>query len=95
MENCIGTSFVVTGGSECTSDGRHVPGGAIGSRHCTNQAFDMWPTGMERKRVYCCAKKCGAKYIKDEINHWHFQTTRGINGSCGVLPSDKECECKE
>jgi hypothetical protein len=56
-------SIVVSGGSECQPDGQHVPGGAPGSKHCTNQAFDMWASGMDKKKVFCSAKKCGAKNI--------------------------------
>jgi len=61
LANCIsfrlGSGFVVTGGSECTPDGRHVPGGILNSRHCPkfNQAFDMRPAGMDKKKVFCAA----------------------------------------
>ncbi|HRS88496.1 MAG TPA: RHS repeat-associated core domain-containing protein [Smithellaceae bacterium] len=91
MESCIGKSFVVSGGSECTDDGRHVPGGAPGSKHCTNQAFDMWAAGMDKTKVFCCALSCGAKYIKDEGMVWHFQTTPGLNNSSGALPRKEDC----
>jgi hypothetical protein len=74
-----------------TTDGRHVPGGVPNSKHCTNQAFDMWPAGMDRKNVFCAAKNCGAKFINDEGNHWHFETVPHKNGNVGSLPSDCEC----
>jgi RHS repeat-associated protein len=88
----LGAGFVVTGGSECTPDGRHVPGGIRNSRHCTNQALDIRPRGMDRKKVFCAVLKCGGKFINDEGDHWHVQTTRGRNGSRGSLPTACECE---
>lgn len=88
----LGVPFVVTGGSECTPDGRHVPGGVLGSKHCTNQAFDMRPAGLDPKKVFCAAAKCGAKYIQDEGDHWHFQTTPGKHGGRGLVP--KPCDCQ-
>jgi RHS repeat-associated protein len=92
MEQCLGTSFVVTGGSECTPDGRHVPGGVRGSRHCTNQAFDIRPTGIDRRMVMCCAARCGAGYAGDEGDHWHLQTVPGRNNSSGLIGSaDRTC----
>ena len=51
---------------------------------------------MDKKDVFCCAKNCGAKFILNEGDHWHFQTVSGKNGSCGELPSDSECGgCKK
>lgn len=95
LANCIsyrlGYGFVVTGGSECTPDGRHVPGGVPNSKHCTNQAFDMWPAGLDRMKVFCAAKACGAKFINNEGDHWHFETVPHKNGNVGSLPS--ECDC--
>jgi len=91
----MGSSFIVSGGSECTPDGRHVPGGAVGSKHCTNQAFDMWSAGKDRKKVFCCAKECGAMYIQDEGSVWHFQTVFGLNKSSDVLPNDDDCKCNK
>jgi RHS repeat-associated protein len=89
----LGSGFVVTGGSECTPDGRHVPGGILNSRHCPkfNQAFDMRPAGMDKKKVFCAALKCGAKFIYDEGDHWHIQTTPGKHGGKD-LPTACECE---
>jgi RHS repeat-associated protein len=92
MANCLVKQFTITGGSECTPDGRHIPGGTVGSKHCTNQAIDLSPGGLDRKKTFCCAAQCGAKYINDEGNHWHFQTKPGKNGSPGLLP--KPCDCK-
>lgn len=96
LANCIayhlGSAFVITGGSECTPDGRHKPGGVVGSKHCTNQAIDIAPAGMDKKKLFCAAAGCGAKFIKDEGDHWHFQTTKGKNGSSGLIP--KSCDCK-
>ena len=92
MAKCLARYFVVTGGSECTADGRHVPGGAQGSRHCTNQALDIRPAGQDQNQVFCCAKDCGAQYIQDEGDHWHIQLTPGRNGGHGLLP--KSCGCK-
>jgi RHS repeat-associated protein len=89
MASSLGTYFIVTGGSECTPDGRHVPGGVVGSKHCTNQALDISPAGMDRKKVFCAAGNCGAKFILDEGDHWHIQTTPGKGGSSGALP--KSC----
>ena len=95
LANCIGnhlgSSFLITGGSECTPDGRHVPWGVVGSKHCTDQAIDIDPAGMDKNKVFCVAAGCGAKFIKNEGNHWHFQTTKGKNGSTGLLP--KPCDC--
>ena len=95
LANCIsyhlGYGFVVTGGSECTPDGRHVPWSVPNSKHCTNQAFDMWPVGMDRMQVFCAAKACGAKFINNEGDHWHFETVAHKNGNVGSLPS--ECTC--
>src|SRR5437870_2546683 len=93
MGNCLARYFVVTGGSECTPDGRHVPGGVIGSRHCTNQAVDIRPAGQDQHQVFCCALNCGAQYIQNEGDHWHIQLTPGRNGGHGLLP--KECDCNK
>jgi len=87
----LGSGFIVTGGSECTPDGRHVPWGVPNSKHCTNQAFDMWPGGMDRMKVFCAAKGCGAKFINNEGDHWHFETVAHKNGNVGSLPSDCAC----
>jgi RHS repeat-associated protein len=92
MGKCLARYFVVTGGSECTPDGRHVPGGVKGSRHCTNQAVDIRPTGHDQHDVFCCALNCGAEYIQNEGDHWHIQLTPGRNGGHGLLP--KPCDCK-
>jgi hypothetical protein len=48
MGKCLARYFVAIGGSECTPDGRHVPGGIQGSRHCTNQAVDIQPAGQDQ-----------------------------------------------
>ena len=64
----------------------------LGSRHCTNQATDIAPTGMDQKKVFCAASNYGANYIKNENDHWHIQTTPGKKGSSGLLP--KPCDCK-
>jgi len=89
LENCLGKPIVITGGSECEPDGRHVPGGVANSRHCPkyNQAFDVRPNGKKTK-TFCCAYKCGATGRKDEGNHWHFQ-----KGGAQSHPPN-ECECK-
>ena len=92
MGKCLARYFVVTGGSECTPDGRHVPGGVKGSRHCTNQAVDIRPAGQNQHDVFCCALNCGAQYIQNEGDHWHIQLTPGRNGGHGLLP--KPCDCK-
>ena len=98
-EKCMGRSFVVRGGSECTEDGRHIEGGVLGSKHRTDQAFDMRIWGMQQYRdtIFCCALKCGAKYVKDESKtkkpHWHFQTTEGQYGVSGDLPTEEDCKC--
>jgi RHS repeat-associated protein len=87
MEKCMGKSFIVSGGSEKT-------GHAKNSKHYTNQAFDMYHGGHDRKKTFCCALKCNIKYIKDEsatANHWHFQTVPRLNGSRGALPTTEEC----
>ena len=88
MEKCIGETFVVTGGSEKI-------GHSANSKHYTDQAFDMRPTGMVKKKVFCCALECGAGYINNEGNHWHFQTVSGIGNSTGNLPKKEDCECKD
>lgn len=79
-------------GNHRTSRVLHKAGGVPNSKHCTNQAFDMWPAGMDMKKVFCAAKQCGAGFINDEGNHWHFETVRHRNGNVGSLPTD--CECK-
>ncbi len=89
LEDCLGTSFVVTGGSECTPDGRHVPGGVRGSRHCTNQAFDVRKGGLDKTKTFCCAAKCGADGLIDEGTHWHFQKGGKKSGKPDA------CECKK
>jgi RHS repeat-associated protein len=101
MEKCIGTSFVVSGGSECYDPklGKHTSTStATNSAHCTNQAFDMKPTGMDKKKVFCCALECNAKYAQDEGNHFHFDTLGGEKNakgerSRGELPKKEDCEC--
>lgn len=95
MEMYLGKcSFIVSGGSECTKDGRHIPGGPKNSKHCTDQAYDMWASGMDKKEVFCAALRCGAQCILDEGNHWHFQTVKCRNGYQGSLPKKEDCECK-
>lgn len=89
LEDCLGRPFVVTGGSECEPDGRHTPDSiAKNSRHCTNQAIDIRPTGNKTK-AFCCAKKCGAAGLGVESNHWHFQTDGNHYGAPDT------CECKK
>jgi len=88
METCMGETFIVSGGSEKT-------GHSKGSKHYTDQAFDMSHKGHDKKKTFCCARKCGIKYIKDEsksANHWHFQTAPGQNNSSGALPSESDCK---
>ena len=93
MGDCIRKVFIVSGGSECTAEGTHVSGSAPGSKHCDNKAFDMWAPGMDQNKVFCCALKCKAKYIKDEGNVWHFQTVLGLEKSKGSLPDEEKCKC--
>ena len=94
MEKCLGTfSLPITGGSECTSDGRHIPGGVPNSRHCTNQAIDVVPLDrVDRKNILCCAKKCRASFVLDHGGHLHIQTVPGAKGGSGALPCDQECK---
>lgn len=88
LEHCLDKPFIVTGGSECTPDGRHVPRGVPGSRHCTNQAFDIAPPrSSEKPKVLCCSLRCGAGFVGDEGNHLHIQTVPGQNSSDGLLTS--------
>lgn len=91
MGHCLQRYFVVTGGSECTPDGRHVPGGVKGSKHCTNQAIDIRPAGQDQHSLFCCALNCGAQNIINEGDHYHVQTVRGPGGYQGRLP--KPCSC--
>jgi hypothetical protein len=93
MAKCLARYFVVTGGSECTPDGRHVPGGVKGSKHCTNQALDIRPAGQNQHDVFCCALGCGAGFIANEGDHWHIQKPPGQNNSSGLLP--KPCDCNK
>jgi RHS repeat-associated protein len=88
-ENCLGRELLISGGSECTPDGRHIPGGALNSRHCPkyNQAFDVVPNAQKLK-TFCCAFKCGADLGLTKSNHWHFQK----GGNKGTPP--ETCECK-
>jgi RHS repeat-associated protein len=88
MASSLGTYFIITGGSECTPDGRHKPGSVVGSKHCTNQAIDISPAGMDQNKVLCAAGKCGAQYIQDEGDHLHIQTTPGKHGGHGLLPQN-------
>ncbi len=91
LEGCLGYTFVVTGGSECQPDGKHTADStATKSRHCTNQAIDIAPTGNQTK-AFCCAAKCGAVGLGNEParHHWHFQTAGNHYGR----PSS--CECKK
>ncbi len=98
MEGCLGVpDILISGGGECTPDGRHQPGTVKGSRHCTNQAFDIpwyWIRTIDPKKLLCCAKDCGIGYAQDEGTHIHFQTTKGKNGRSGILPKDQDCICK-
>jgi RHS repeat-associated protein len=93
MASCLARYFVITGGSECTPDGRHKIGGVKGSKHCTNQAIDIRPAGQDQHQVFCCALNCGAGYIQNEGDHWHIQLTPGRNGGSGLLP--KPCDCNK
>jgi RHS repeat-associated protein len=87
--SCSPYDLQITGGSECYGK-KHTPKSkAKISSHCTNQAFDL-PPGYNNMKIKCCAKKCGIKYIEDETNHLHMQTTGG-GGNKNILPSDKEC----
>lgn len=86
-------NYGVTGGSEETG---HV----IGSKHYTDQAFDMWPNSYDKTEVFCCAVECGAQFAIEENKgekswHWHFQTPKGKLGSSGELPTKEECKCLE
>jgi len=92
MANCLARYFVISGGSECTPDGRHTTWSVPNSKHCTNQAFDMHSAGQDRNKTFCCALKCEAHFIKDEGDRWHFQTPPGQGGATGLLP--KPCDCK-
>ncbi len=87
--SCSPYDLKITGGSECTPSGTHLPGSTPGSRHCTNQAFDL-PPSANNKKLLCCAKKCGVTFILDEESHLHFQT-RGGGGPKNMLPDDKDC----
>ena len=91
MAHALGRYFVVTGGSECTPDGRHVPGGVKGSKHCTNQAIDIRPAGQDQHSLFCAALNCGAQNIINEGDHYHVQTVHGPGGASGLLP--KGCDC--
>jgi uncharacterized protein RhaS with RHS repeats len=84
--DCQPYDLKITGGSECTSTGTHQPGSTPGSKHCTNEAFDL-PPDSNNMKTKCCAKKCGVQYILNEGDHLHFQLT----GNGGGLPSDKDC----
>lgn len=68
IQDDIGNSFIVTGGSEIT-------GHMEDSKHYTGQALDIEESGLDKQRVFSAAKACGAKYIYDAGGHWHFQTT--------------------
>ena len=94
IEKCIGEPFVVTGGRECEEDGRHTPDGVKGSKHCTDQAFDMRKFDIDRNKLLCCARECGAKYIMEYTDRpiWHFQTVKGKGEAIGEL-KDLECTC--
>jgi RHS repeat-associated protein len=98
IESCLGQTLVVTGGSECTSSGQHVPGGVVGSKHCTGNAADFGfnsNPGLNnlKKRFMCCAKQCGAGFAQQEPRNGHFHVQRGAGkgGSSGELPS---CGCQ-
>jgi RHS repeat-associated protein len=97
MERCLGgENILISGGSECTLDGRHQPGTTPGSRHCTNQAFDIpdsWVDPRGTNKVLCCAKKCGVQYIQRETTHYHFQTVPGKSNRKNILPPDGDCTC--
>jgi RHS repeat-associated protein len=91
--SCSPYDLQISGGSECTTSGSHIPGSKTGSKHCTNQAFDIpnsVVSSIGKKKLMCCARSCGIKYIKDE--GWlHFQTVPGQGGRSGILPSAKDC----
>ncbi len=94
MERCLSVSILISGGSECTDDGRHVPGGVLGSRHCTEQAFDIlisWVQSHDTDRVFCCAKQSGIKYIEKDPYNYHFQTVPGKGNKGGLLPHNCGC----
>jgi len=91
MEKCIGNTIMVTGGSE-------KQGHRKGSKHYTDQAFDMWPNSHNKTKVFCCAVECGAQFAIEENKgkkswHWNFQTPKGRLGSSGELPTKEECKC--
>ena len=91
MAHALARYFVVTGGSECTPDGRHKVGGVKGSKHCTNEAIDIRPAGQDQHSLFCAALNCGAQNIINEGDHYHVQTVRGPGGAQGLLP--KPCSC--
>jgi len=103
MEKCIGKSFVVSGGTECYDKklGKHTKKStATNSAHCTEQAFDMHTTGMDKKKVFCCALECHAKYAEDEKTHFHFDTLGGEKNKkgervTGELPKKEDCPCEK
>jgi RHS repeat-associated protein len=97
IEKCTGSfNLQISGGNECTDDGRHQPGTIQGSRHCTDQAFDIyisWVQAHGTNKVLCCAKGCGVKYIQIETVHYHFQTVPGGGGGGGLVPPSGSCGC--
>jgi RHS repeat-associated protein len=82
----VGKDWIISGGSEKT-------GHEEGSKHYTDQAFDMWGEGHDKKKIFCAAKECGAQCIIDEGKVWHFQTVPCKNNSSMDLPRD--CDCKD
>jgi RHS repeat-associated protein len=87
--SCSPYDLKITGGSECTPFGSHIPGSKIGSKHCSNQAFDL-PLSDDTMTMKCCAKKCGVTYIQLEDDHLHLQTEGGGKKK-NILPNDKDC----
>jgi RHS repeat-associated protein len=53
--SCSPYDLKITGGSECTPSGTHLPGSTPGSKHCTSPAFDLPPSSNNLK-TKCCAK---------------------------------------
>jgi RHS repeat-associated protein len=79
MENCIGTTLIITSTYEDTPE--HPPG----TPHRGGVGADIRPGGNSGG-LLCCASQCGAGFGQDEGNHIHVQIPRGRRGGRGQLP---------
>ncbi len=86
MDSCLGTDLGISGGGEQSG---HSPNSQHYAGNAADISFRMNP-GLDKKKVMCCAKKCGFGFAQTEGNHYHVQIPAGGGGSHG---DESNCGC--